>query len=164
MTIRVAVLGAAGRMGSTVCQAVEDAEGLELRAGWIADDAYFCQTYVDGALDFTSHVVMHCGAPVYFSTFPFQLEASPCLRGRLGPATRQPIDYDRAHAPFFAEILRAIGFDNGICCFDYKLVDGRPVIFELNPRFGASLVYDAPNFLDAYAGALRARRRQANWR
>ena len=60
--------------------------------------------------------------------------------------------------------MRAIGFDNGICCFDYKLVDGRPVIFELNPRFGASLVYDAPNFLDAYAGALRARRRQANWR
>ena len=32
MTIRVAVVGAAGRMGSTVCQAVEDAEGLELVA------------------------------------------------------------------------------------------------------------------------------------
>ena len=32
MTIRVAVTGAAGRMGSTVCQAVEDAEGLELVA------------------------------------------------------------------------------------------------------------------------------------
>ena len=30
MTIRVAVTGAAGRMGSTVCQAVEQAEGLEL--------------------------------------------------------------------------------------------------------------------------------------
>jgi len=30
MTIRVAVVGAAGRMGSTVCQAVQDAEGLEL--------------------------------------------------------------------------------------------------------------------------------------
>ena len=32
MTIRVAVVGAAGRMGSTVCQAVEEAEGLELVA------------------------------------------------------------------------------------------------------------------------------------
>ena len=32
MTIRVAVVGAAGRMGSTVCQAVQDAEGLELVA------------------------------------------------------------------------------------------------------------------------------------
>ena len=29
---RIAVMGAAGRMGSTVCQAVEDAEGLELVA------------------------------------------------------------------------------------------------------------------------------------
>ena len=28
--IRVAVAGAAGRMGQTVCAAVEDAEGLEL--------------------------------------------------------------------------------------------------------------------------------------
>ena len=32
MTIRVAVVGAAGRMGSTVCQAVQDAEDLELVA------------------------------------------------------------------------------------------------------------------------------------
>lgn len=32
MTIRVGVLGAAGKMGTTVCEAVEDAEGLELVA------------------------------------------------------------------------------------------------------------------------------------
>lgn len=39
MTIRVAVIGAAGRMGSTVCTAVEAAEGLELVAGLdVGDD------------------------------------------------------------------------------------------------------------------------------
>lgn len=39
MTKRVAVVGAAGRMGSSVCQAVEDAEGLELVARLDAGDA-----------------------------------------------------------------------------------------------------------------------------
>lgn len=39
MSIAVAVIGAAGRMGSTVCQAVEEAEGLELVARIDAGDA-----------------------------------------------------------------------------------------------------------------------------
>lgn len=128
---------------------------LERHAGWIGDDEYFCQSYVDGELDLTSHLVMHRGEAVYFSTFPFRLEANPCLRGRRGPATRLSLDHDPTHLPFFATLLAKIGFDEGICCFDYKLVEGRPVIFELNPRFGASLVYDAAPFLEAYAGAVR---------
>ena len=37
--IRVAVLGASGRMGSTVCQAVEQAKGLTLVGGFdLGDD------------------------------------------------------------------------------------------------------------------------------
>lgn len=135
--------------------AMADPADVERRAAWIADDAYFCQDYVDGDLDFTSHLVMRRGTPVYFSTFPFRLDARPCLRGLCGPATRQPIDHGRGHADFFAGLLRSIGFREGVCCFDYKLVDDRPVIFELNPRFGASLAYDAGPFLDAYALALR---------
>ena len=54
MTIRVAVLGAAGRMGSTTAQAVRDADGLELVAELDAgDDVSALAGSVDVAVDFT---------------------------------------------------------------------------------------------------------------
>ncbi|WP_201288732.1 4-hydroxy-tetrahydrodipicolinate reductase [Actinomyces sp. zg328] len=55
MMIRVAVVGAAGRMGSTVCQAVEEADGLELVARLDAGDTISAETLggADVAVDFT---------------------------------------------------------------------------------------------------------------
>src|SRR5690606_17858930 len=53
--IRVAVLGAAGRMGRTVCDAVEAADGLELVAALDADDdvAEVSRAAAQVAVDFT---------------------------------------------------------------------------------------------------------------
>ena len=53
-SIKVAVLGAQGRMGATVCQAVTDAPGLELVAGLdVGDDVAALAGRVDVAVDFT---------------------------------------------------------------------------------------------------------------
>lgn len=52
-TIRVAVLGAAGRMGTTVCRAVEAADGLELVARLDAGDDVAAAAGADVAVDFT---------------------------------------------------------------------------------------------------------------
>ena len=38
----------------------------------------------------------------------------------------------------FSAILNSIGYE-GLCCFDYKVINGKPQIFEINPRFGGSL-------------------------
>ncbi len=55
MSTAVAVVGAAGRMGSTVCQAVEDAEGLELVARLDTGDEITSETLngAEVAVDFT---------------------------------------------------------------------------------------------------------------
>ncbi len=54
-TIRVAVLGAKGRMGATVCGAVQEAQGLDLVAGLDENDdvASLSGSDVDVAIDFT---------------------------------------------------------------------------------------------------------------
>src|SRR5699024_5527190 len=53
-SIRVAVLGAAGRMGATVCQAVQDAEGMDLVARLdLGDDVASLAGAADVAVDFT---------------------------------------------------------------------------------------------------------------
>jgi D-alanine-D-alanine ligase-like ATP-grasp enzyme len=48
----------------------------------------------------------------------------------------------------FAQMLAALGF-SGLCCVNYKLVDGNPMIFEINPRCGFSLCAHFPQVLDA---------------
>ncbi|MBM6979466.1 MAG: 4-hydroxy-tetrahydrodipicolinate reductase [Actinomyces succiniciruminis] len=55
MSIAVAVVGAAGRMGSTVCQAVQDADGLELVSRLDVGDTISADTLngADVAVDFT---------------------------------------------------------------------------------------------------------------
>ena len=52
--IKVGVLGAAGKMGSAVCAAVEAADDLELAARVDVDDPVEALTGVDVAVDFTS--------------------------------------------------------------------------------------------------------------
>lgn len=51
--LKVAVLGAKGRMGATVCRAVEAAEGLELVAALDAGDDLTPAAQADVAVDFT---------------------------------------------------------------------------------------------------------------
>lgn len=54
MTIRVAVLGAQGRMGQEVCEAVESAEDMELIARLdVGDNVFSLAGAVDVAVDFT---------------------------------------------------------------------------------------------------------------
>lgn len=35
-------------------------------------------------------------------------------------------------------LLDTLGFE-GLCCINYKLNNGRPLLLEINPRFGGSL-------------------------
>jgi 4-hydroxy-tetrahydrodipicolinate reductase len=83
--IRVAVAGAAGRMGATVCDAVEAAEGLELAGR--ADPALGTElsAVLDGTdvvVDFTApdqalpnaHRCLHAGVNVVVGTTGFDLE------------------------------------------------------------------------------------------
>lgn len=96
MTIRVAVLGASGRMGSTVCQAVEDTDGLELVArldvGDHVDDAHLGGAQV--AVDFTVpeaaeanvHALIDAGLDVVVGTTGWTEESYSRVRDHLDQA------------------------------------------------------------------------------
>ncbi len=65
MTTRVAVIGAAGRMGSEVCRAVEAAKDLELAGRFEVDDELGDLAGADVAVEFTTPAatvgnVLHC--------------------------------------------------------------------------------------------------------
>ena len=93
MTIRVAVVGAAGRMGSTVCQAVQDAEGLELVARLDVGDTLDAEHLAgaDVAVDFTVpsvteanvHALLDAGVNVVVGTTGWTEESYGRVREHL---------------------------------------------------------------------------------
>ncbi|SDN18279.1 dihydrodipicolinate reductase [Actinomyces ruminicola] len=93
MSIAVAVVGAAGRMGSTVCQAVQDADGLELVARLDVGDELTLATLngADVAVDFTHpavtednvHALIDAGVDVVVGTTGWTDESYERVREHL---------------------------------------------------------------------------------
>lgn len=97
---------------------------------------FFCQEIIQGEKEYATHLIFRDGKMVcalnvvyIFSTPTYVKGVDKFICNRLGKCP---------HLDLFADMLNAIGFE-GICCFNYKEIDGKPYVFEINPRFGGSL-------------------------
>lgn len=99
---------------------------------------FFRQVYVPGRIEYTAHIFFHERILAGF-TVEFHMNRDWYVRGiRMQPFQNvEMVATDLQHAELFAEILNELCF-RGFCCFNYKLIDGQPKIFELNPRLGGS--------------------------
>lgn len=97
---------------------------------------YLRQEWVMGDTEFTAHILHLRGRARRSLTMSFRMHDSQSIRGR------DPVLLMRRcrshHVPLFETMLNAVGFE-GLCCFNYKVRDGIPMVFEINPRFGFSL-------------------------
>jgi hypothetical protein len=85
------------------------------------------------------------GRVVCATTLEFTFDREVFIKGREPDCGRAVVDC--AHLDRFGSILAMIGFE-GLCCFNYKLLGKQPLIFEINPRFGASLSPLFASFLE----------------
>lgn len=108
----------------------------EQYADRLVDPEYFRQEYIPGRTEYTTHVLFKDGRVVCSTTLEFTFEREVFIKGREPDCGRAVCDC--AHLDLFGKILATIGFE-GLCCFNYKLLGKQPLIFEINPRFGASL-------------------------
>lgn len=122
-----------------------------------ADPDYFAQELVPGVREFATHALMIAGRIRYAMTMEFVFANPRTVKGRNVPLFAG----QRAHPvdPGLLEsMLRAIGFE-GLCCFNYKVVEDKPMLFEINPRFGFSLCAHFPDVVQLLAKrSIRARR------
>ncbi len=122
----------------------------------IRSQEYFFQEYVPGNEERATHLLLRDGRITHAYTATFDMGDRPFVKGKWCEHRAMTGSQDDTFLDIFADILRIAGFTDGTCCFDYKVVDGVPKIFEVNPRFGWSLLYDLGNYLRAYAIAARA--------
>ncbi len=118
------------------------------------DDAgWFNQAAVAGQLERALHILRIDGRTHYFQGFEYDMNGPFEIRGVHGkPKAMRRHDGSTALA-LFEPMLDALGFA-GTCCIDYKMRDETPMVLEINPRFGGSLINDIDRYLDAYIAAL----------
>ncbi|MDB5694697.1 MAG: hypothetical protein JWN21_240 [Sphingomonas bacterium] len=113
----------------------------------------FAQVAVEGADEYVLHLLRVDARVRYSLCYRYDMGIELSVRGAVdhyrSMAPAEPGDV----LPACAAMLDALGFE-GTCCFNYKLVDGRAMILELNPRFGGSLVGDVNGYLAAHCAAL----------
>lgn len=136
-------------------------------SGWGAEKLspsdYFAQELIVGKIEYATHLLVFEGNVRYHFTAIFEMQDDRSIKGiRSNGVYRGPHDAQLL-LPVFKQVLEAVGFSNGVCCIDYKLIDGQPKIFEINPRFGGSLTMDITQFLHAYRKAVQDQRSAGGW-
>jgi carbamoylphosphate synthase large subunit len=115
---------------------ISDAATEEKYKDLISSPDYFCQEMVLGEKEFATHILLRDKKIVADLNVEYIFRTKLPIKGQDKLAGRRIVK--SAHLDVFTDILNSIGFE-GICCFNYKEVDGKPLIIEINPRFGASL-------------------------
>ncbi|HOO77747.1 MAG TPA: hypothetical protein PLI51_04690 [bacterium] len=132
---------------------VRNAGDEERFSDLLARTDYFRQELVPGNREYATHIVFRNGSVVCALDVEYGFETPLPVKGKDRPV------YTRVrrcpHLALFGEVLAAIGFQ-GLCCFNYKERAGRPMLLEINPRFGASL---APFFFSFVPRLFERRRR-----
>ncbi len=118
-------------------------------------DGYFCQAFVPGAIEYATHMLMVDNDLVYHSTNKYEMSDHYSIKGTCNRPKAEFINIEMNPIVIitFTTLLRAIGF-NGTCCVDYKIMNGRIQLMEINPRCGFSLFRDINRYLSAYTNAL----------
>lgn len=115
--------------------------------GELGSDDYLRQQYIEGRTEYTTHLLMASGRNAFMRSVEFGFADPWHVKGKRFQHTFQsPVDH-RRYSKLFEEVMNALGFQ-GFCCFNYKLVDDVPKIFEVNPRYGASMTLFLANAMD----------------
>ncbi|MGL6071044.1 hypothetical protein, partial [Craterilacuibacter sp.] len=117
------------------CYVVHNQQDLQRYAPLLDDPDYFCQTLVTGDEEFATHLLVRDGRVEHALNIRYRFAGNTPVKGK-DPAFRAPVP--ARHLALFGEMLAALGFE-GLCCFNYKEEGGKPLVLEINPRFGGSL-------------------------
>jgi carbamoylphosphate synthase large subunit len=141
-------------VGMRIVHSAED----ELRwDGTRISPTHFRQACITGFTEYTCHFIRSEGRTLFFRCLQFNYAEDLFIKGsETKPLNSVEVDHV-AHQPLFDAILSALEYQ-GIGCFNYKVIAGQPTIFEINPRFGGSLVRFLDSVLPIYRDAIRGRR------
>jgi hypothetical protein len=97
---------------------------------------YFSQTLVPGTHEYATHIIFKDQRIVCAINIEYGFKTDTPIKGKDPEIYRKVCSC--SYLDVFSSILMSIGFE-GLCCINYKVWNNRPLILEINPRFGGSL-------------------------
>ncbi len=132
---------------------VTSAQDLQRVLAQTDPGAHVVQSLIPGAIEYGTHLLCQDGKVLFDLTFENLMAKPNLIRGQdHWPLQRRQVA--TPHLDRFAQIVAALNF-TGPCNFDYKIREGRPQIFEINPRCGGSLMYGFNAYLARYVAAVQ---------
>jgi hypothetical protein len=120
----------------------------------LSDEGWFAQALAPGNAEFATHMLRVGGEIRYVSTFGYEMAGPALVRGERHNPVRIAFGRGCPFLDLFGQIMARLDYE-GTACLNFKVTDGAPLIFEINPRFGGSLANDVTAYLDAYLAALK---------
>lgn len=141
-------------VGMRIVRSAEDELRLD---GAGISPTHFRQACIAGFTEYTCHFIRSEGRTLFYRCLQFNYAEELFIKGSATePLNSVEVDHI-THQPLFDAILSALEYQ-GIGCVNYKVIAGQPTIFEINPRFGGSLIRFLDAALPIYRDAIRGRR------
>ncbi len=135
--IKRADLGAG--WGIAIARSPEDLARLRQATDWRGKDCVV-QAFVPGAIEHVTHCVCRDGVILWHCSFACEMQHPEQIRSGMEDQTITPAVATPRVLDQIGRVLAPLGY-SGPCCVDYKLSPaGDIVIFEINPRFGGTLM------------------------
>ena len=114
---------------------------------------YFRQQFIEGREEYAAHVVISNNTIVFFKALRSIFNEKYFVKGKhYKPVSVTEVDHNHLKSTF-RDILVSMGYQ-GVCCFDYKIVNNNLMIFEVNPRYGGSMNCFVDEALHSYRNAI----------
>lgn len=105
------------------------------------------QEYLPGKIEYVSHIIAKNGKIVLCITYETITNEEYYIKNSNYKCVKiNSIKLNKSYINQLENFLIPCAY-NGICCFDYKIVDNQIKVFEINPRIGGSLLGNIKDFL-----------------
>lgn len=118
------------------CIVIDSPEEANRHTDKINSEAYLTSEILYSNCEYATHIAFRDGRIIAQLCIRYTFNTETAVKGVDAPQTKLVVK-----DPFiddWAELLQETGYA-GICCINYKSINGRPRIMEINPRFGGSL-------------------------
>ncbi len=117
----------------------------------LKSEEFIKQEYFAGKEEYTTHFLCVNGKIVYSYSLKFVFKSDFFVKGLQSPPfkTATISECKTDYIELYEQILTKLNY-SGVGCLNFKISEGIPKIFEINPRAGGSLPLDINNFLTQY--------------
>lgn len=111
-------------------------------------DTEFLQSMISSGNEWAAHMAFQDGALIFARAVHHWMAQPGLILGNSHKPVKSHHLPDIPHLPLWHDIAQALGITDGTICIDFAVINGRPYLFEINPRVGGSMLAFLPEYLE----------------